>query len=132
MSWRRVGTCSDFEKRKPYPKEVYLVRTGEQASSDAVHRSISPAFVVETPLRLEEFEKLAVGLASPKVHVGYFEIGPIFASGEKQRLKKTIIERTMAHIIFVASVIGQKIHRVLRLDKVGVFRHEFCHRRVGL
>jgi hypothetical protein len=93
-----------------------------------MNRGVSPAFVIETALRLEEFEKLGIGLASPKVHVGYLKIGPVFGEvrGENQT---QIIQRTVAHVISVASVIREKLHRVLGLNVVGIFSHELCDKQ---
>ena len=62
-------------------EEVDLLLFGEECSTDAVHRGVAPALVVEAALLVEEVEELRVCLAAPEVKVANLEIAPDYTEG---------------------------------------------------
>lgn len=82
---------------------VDLVLVLKERDGDRMHRRISPSFVEEPALLVEEVEVGLVGLASPEVHVGNLKIGP-----------------EMAQVVGVAVVVGNKVHKVVLVQVLGV------------
>jgi hypothetical protein len=61
-------------------KPVDLGFIGEERSTDRMDGSVSPSFVVESTLFVEEFEEVHISLRPPEVEVSNFEVGPDWVS----------------------------------------------------
>lgn len=72
-SWRKVRRQDCEQEHHPSASKN---KTRVSWMEKLLQKRISTNLVVETTLFIEEVEELAVGFASPQVHVGDFEVTP--------------------------------------------------------
>ena len=83
--------------------------------------------VVEATLLVQEFEELHVCLTAPEVEVADFEVTPDYGASVRQQLHDLGERvRTVAAIVGLTVVVGDKAHGVPLHNKIGILGHEFC------
>jgi len=91
-------------------EEMSLIFASKQRNRDTMDRCIPPPFIIETSLRFQEIKEPRVRFAAPEVHIAYFKVTPV-----------------VTHVVSVTSVVGEEVHRILGVQEMWVFGHEFLH-----
>jgi len=90
---------------------VNLVLVLKQTKSNAVDRSIAPAFVKEATSPVQMIKIVLIGLAAPEIHIGDLKVAP--------EMTRRIAVGLLV-VVGTADLVGQPIHSIVGMDILGM------------
>ncbi len=98
---------------------------------DSARQWSSTDLVVETALRLQVVEELAVRFTTPELHIRDFEIAPNYAApvseAERTRMDGSLRTRTVTHVVSAAFIVREEGQRVVGVEVLRILIGELCH-----
>ena len=80
-------------------EEVNLVLVKEDAGSDGVDGSVTPAFVKKAPVLVERLKEVEVGLAAEPFQTSDLEVGPLYCRISSGSMRQVLRELTKWHLL---------------------------------